>query len=69
MKFLESKKGQSPIIEWALNGLVLLILFYVFFQVAGSLCQSDKSFCKYSLMFIGAFAAGVYFYLRYGLKR
>ena len=67
---MSNKKAQAnPIVEWAINGVVLLIFFYVFFQIAGSLCQADKSFCKYSLMFIGAFAVGIYFYLRYGWGR
>ena len=68
MKFLTNMKGQNSVIEWALNGLVLLVLFYAFFQMAGSLCQSDKSFCKYSFMFVGAFATGMYFYFRYGWR-
>ncbi len=67
---INSKKAQSnKIIEWAINGVVLLIFFYIFFQIAGSLCQSDKSFCKYSMIFIGTFAVGIYFYLKYGWKR
>jgi len=65
-----NKRAQSnPVIEWAINGIVLLVLFYIFFQMAGSLCQADKSFCKYSVPLIGAFATGLYFYFRYGWRK
>ena len=71
MKHLMNKKGQAPnpIIEWGVNAIILVIMFFVLLQIAKAFCETDSDFCKYGFWFIGAFAVGIYFYLRYGLRR
>lgn len=69
MQVLNKKAQANPIIEWGLNAVVLFIMFFVFFQMAKAFCETDTSFCKYGFSLVGAFAVGIYFYLRYGLRR
>ena len=61
-----NKRGQQRIIEWAMGGIVMLVLIYVFFQIGKSFCQADSSFCGYFGMLIAAIIGGAVWYLKFG---